>query len=181
MALDALRAALPPHAKDLSLNLGSLTSHGELTEQRLWGTLLACAEATRSAPLLREVEPEARKHLSDDAYRAARTAAALMAMTNVFYRARHLLADPEYDALPAGLRMNALRAPGVDRVDFELWSLAVSALGGCGRCLTSHEAALRRAGTRREVVQEAVRVASVLGGVAAVLDAETALHGPAAA
>ncbi|GAA3884520.1 carboxymuconolactone decarboxylase family protein [Streptomyces sedi] len=179
MALDALRAALPPHAKDLSLALGSLTRHGELTEQQLWGTLLACAEATRCAPLLRETEAEARKHLTEDAHRAARTAAALMAMTNVFYRARHLLDDPEYDALPAGLRMNALRDPGVERVDFELWSLAVSAVGGCGRCLTAHERTLREAGVRREAVQDAIRVASVLSGVAATLDAEAALAGSA--
>ncbi|MDT0265406.1 carboxymuconolactone decarboxylase family protein [Streptomyces sp. DSM 44915] len=177
MALDALRAALPPHAKDLSLGLGSLTNHTELTEQQLWGTLLACAEASRSGPLLREVEPEARKALSEDAYRAARTAAALMAMTNVFYRTRHLLADPEYDALPAGLRMNALRSPGVARTDFELWSLAVSAVGGCGRCLQSHERALREGGMRREVIQEAIRVAAVLTAVASTLDAEIALHG----
>ncbi|WP_062207013.1 carboxymuconolactone decarboxylase family protein [Streptomyces sp. NBRC 109706] len=178
MALEELRAAMPPYAKDLRLNLGSLTTHSQLTEQQLWGTLLACAVACRSAPLLREVEPEARKHLSDEAHGAARTAAALMAMTNVFYRTRHLLADPAYDALPAGLRMNALRDPGVPRVDFELWSLAVSAVGGCGRCLEAHERTLREAGMPREAIQEAFRAAAVLAATASTLDAETALHGP---
>ncbi|MGD9484841.1 alkyl hydroperoxide reductase [Streptomyces sp. TRM70308] len=175
MALADLKSALPDYAKDLKLNLGSVIGNSELPEQRLWGTVLACAIASRSPLVLRELEPEARKNLSDEAYTAAKSAAAIMAMNNVFYRTRHLLSDPEYGTLRAGLRMNVIGNPGVDKADFELWSLAVSAVNGCGMCLDSHEQVLRKAGVDRETVQEAVKIASILQAVATTLDAEAAL------
>lgn len=175
MALDDLRAAVPAYAKDLKLNLSSVIGNSELPAQQLWGTVLACAIASRSPLVLRELEPEAREHLSDDAYTAAKSAAAIMAMNNVFYRTRHLLSDPEYGKLRAGLRMNVIGNPGVEKVDFELWSLAVSAINGCGQCLDSHEQVLRKAGLDRETIQEAVKIAAVIQAVGATLDAEATL------
>src|ERR1044072_3012792 len=142
MALDTLKSALPDYAKDLKLNLGSVIGNSELPQQQLWGTVLACAIASRSPRVLSELEPEA--------YTAAKSAAAIMAMNNVYYRTRHLLSDPEYGNLRAGLRMNVIGNPGVDKTDFELWSLAVSAINGCGMCLDSHEQVLRKAGGDRE-------------------------------
>ena len=48
--------------------------------------------------------------------------------------------------MPARLRMNVIGNPGIDKLDFELLSLAVSAVNGCGLCVTAHEtqAARRR-------------------------------------
>ena len=68
---------------------------------------------------------------------AAKAAAAIMGMNNVYYRSLHLLKNPEYRTLPARLRMNIIANPGVDKVDFELWCTAVSAVNGCGMCLDS--------------------------------------------
>ena len=175
MALDELKAALPGYAKDLKLNLGSVIGNSGLPEQRLWGTVLACAMASHSPRLLAELEPEAREHLPEQAYTAAKSAAAIMAMNNVYYRTLHLLSDQEYSTLRAGLRMNVIGNPGVDRTDFELWSFAVSAINGCGRCLDSHEQVLRKAGLERETIQEAIRIAAVLAAVGATLEAEGAL------
>ncbi|MCF6522006.1 alkyl hydroperoxide reductase [Streptomyces sp. JJ36] len=177
MALADLKSALPDYAKDLKLNLGSVIGNSELPQQQLWGTVLSCAIASRSAIVLRALEPEARENLKPEAYTAAKSAAAVMAMNNVFYRTRHLLSDPEYGTLRAGLRMNVIGNPGVEKADFELWSLAVSALNGCGMCLDSHEQVLRKAGVDRETVQEAFKIASVIQAVATTLDAEAALEG----
>ncbi|MFE7109715.1 alkyl hydroperoxide reductase [Streptomyces sp. NPDC057575] len=179
MALDELKAAVPDFAKDLKLNLGSVIGNADdtalLTQQQLWGTVLACAIASRSPKVLRELEPEAKANLSAEAYAAAKSAAAIMAMNNVFYRTRHLLSDPEYGTLRAGLRMNVIGKPGVEKIDFELWSLAVSAINGCGQCLDSHEQVLRKAGVDRETIQEAVKIASVIQAVGVTLDAEAVL------
>jgi alkyl hydroperoxide reductase subunit D len=172
MSVETLRAALPEYAKDLRLNLGSVTSQTQLTEQRLWGTVLTAALASRGRTVIAELDAQVREHLSPEAYRAARTAAALMAMNNVYYRSLHLLEDEEYDRMRAGLRMNAIANPGVDKVDFELWSLAASAVNGCGRCLQAHEHELRGRGVTREVIQDALRVASVVHAVAVTLEAE---------
>ncbi|MFD7640063.1 alkyl hydroperoxide reductase [Kitasatospora sp. NPDC059795] len=175
MALDELKAALPDYAKDLKLNLGSVIGNSDLPEQQLWGTVLACAMATGSSAVLRELEPEAKSHLSAEAYQAAKGAAAIMAMNNVYYRTLHLLSDKEYGTMRAGLRMNIIGNPGVDKVDFELWCFAVSAINGCGQCLDSHEGVLRKAGVEREVVQASVKIAATVQAVASVLDAEAQL------
>ncbi|MFW6694830.1 carboxymuconolactone decarboxylase family protein [Streptomyces sp. MAR4 CNX-425] len=177
MALDALRQALPGYAADLRRNLAAVVDDGRLPEPQLWGALLACAVAVRSAPVLRAVAPEARARLTPEAYDAARTAAATMATNNVFFRARHLLSDPGYGHLRAGLRTNVLGPRGVPKADYELWCVAVSAVGGCGACLDEHERALRRTGAGRETVQEALKVAAVVHAVGTVLDAEAALDG----
>ncbi|WP_326759545.1 alkyl hydroperoxide reductase [Streptomyces phaeochromogenes] len=175
MSLDALKSAIPDYAKDLRLNLGSVIGDSALPQQQLWGTVLACAIASRSPRVLRELEEEANARLSPEAYTAAKTAAAVMAVNNVFHRTRHLLSDPEYGNLRAGLRMNVIGNPGVEKVDFELWSLAVSAINACGRCLDSHEQVLRKAGVDRETVQEAFKIASVVQAVGVTLDAEAIL------
>ncbi|MCC9310803.1 carboxymuconolactone decarboxylase family protein [Kitasatospora sp. RB6PN24] len=175
MALDELKAALPDYAKDLKLNLGSVIGNSDLPQQQLWGTVLACAMATGSKSVLGELEPQAKELLSAEAYTAAKAAAAVMAMNNVYYRTLHLLSDKEYGTLRTGLRMNIIGNPGVEKVDFELWSFAVSAINGCGQCLDSHEQVLRKAGVEREVVQAAAKIAAVVQAVASVLDAEAAI------
>ncbi|MFF0299009.1 alkyl hydroperoxide reductase [Kitasatospora sp. NPDC004615] len=175
MALDELKAALPDYAKDLKLNLGSVIGNSDLPAQQLWGTVLACAMATGSPAVLRELEPEAKSQLSPEAYQAAKGAAAIMAMNNVYYRTLHLLSDKEYGTMRAGLRMNIIGNPGVDKVDFELWCFAVSAINGCGQCLDSHEGVLRKAGVEREVIQASVKIAATVQAVASVLDAEAQL------
>jgi len=75
--------------------------------------------------------------------------------------------------MPAKLRMNVIGKPGVDKADFELWSLAVSAINGCGMCIDAHDKVLRAAGITAEQIQAAVRIASVVHAVAATLDGET--------
>lgn len=177
VALDALQSALPGYAGDLRRNLASVVDDGRLPEGQLWGALLACAIAVRSPAVLRAVAPEARERLSAEAYDAARAAAAAMAANNVFFRARHLLSDPGYGHLRTGLRTNVLGARGVPKADYELWCVAVSAVGGCGACLDEHERALRRTGADRETVQEALKVAAVVQAAGTVLDAEAALGG----
>ncbi|WP_030594941.1 alkyl hydroperoxide reductase [Streptomyces fulvoviolaceus] len=175
MSLDSLKSSIPDYAKDLRLNLGTVIDDSDLTAQQLWGTVLATAIASRSPVVLRALAPEAKANLSPQAYTAAKSAAAVMAVNNVFHRTRHLLSDHEYGTLRAGLRMNVLGDPGVDKVDFELWSFAVSAINACGLCLDSHEQALRKAGVGREVVQEAFKIAAVVQAVGVTLDAEALL------
>ena len=65
--------------------------------------------------------------------------------------------------------MNIIGNPGIDNVDFELLSLAVSAINGCGTCVASHERQVRQHGITRETVQSAVRIAATVHAVAGVL------------
>ncbi len=165
MGVENLKAALPEYAKDLKLNLGSITRSTELTQEQLWGTLLAAAAATRNTAVLAEIGAEAVDTLSAEAYHAALGAASIMAMNNVFYRGRGFL-EGKYDDLRAGLRMNIIANPGVQKTSFELWCFAVSSINGCPDCVSSHEHTLREAGVSRESILEALKVAAIVSGVA---------------
>ncbi len=174
-SLDTIRDSLPDYARDLRLNLGSvLTPTGApgLTERQIWAVALAAAIASRHVPLARDLEALAAAHLSPADLNAARAAAAVMGMNNIYYRFLHLVEDAEYQQMPARLRMNVLGNPGIEKADFELLSLAVSAINGCGTCVASHERQLRQHGLSREAVQSAVRIAATIHAVAGVLEFE---------
>ncbi|MBP7616210.1 MAG: carboxymuconolactone decarboxylase family protein [Steroidobacteraceae bacterium] len=173
MTLDNIRDAMPDYARDLKLNLGSvLTPQGApgLSEKQLWSVALATAIAARNTALARDIEALARVHLGDADVTGARAAAAIMGMNNIYYRFLHLVEDAEYQSMPARLRMNVIGNPGIDKLDFELLSLAVSAVNGCGLCIISHERKLRDHGVTRETIQSAVRIAAVIHAVAGVLE-----------
>jgi lipoyl-dependent peroxiredoxin subunit D len=171
--LDLIRDAIPDYARDLKLNLGSvLTEAGApgLKPQQIWAVAVASAIASRNVAFTRALESAAGEHLDAAHLQAARAAAAIMGMNNIYYRFLHLVEDAEYQAMPARLRMNILANPGIDNLDFELLSLAVSAVNGCGLCISSHEKKLRAHGYTREMIQSAVRIAATVHAVAGVLE-----------
>jgi alkyl hydroperoxide reductase subunit D len=175
MTLDALRESLPEYAKDLSLSLSSLAGEPLLTDQQKWGCFVACAYAVGAGPVIKAMNASAEAAgLTPQAATAAKAAAAMMGMNNVYYRALHLMQNQEYRTLPARLRMNIIANPGVEKVDFELWSLAVSAINGCGACLDSHEKVLRDHGLANTAVQAALRIGAVVNAVSRVVAAEAA-------
>jgi lipoyl-dependent peroxiredoxin subunit D len=182
--LDTIRDAIPEYARDLRLNLGSVLSTSGapgLSEKQIWAVALASAIASRNAELTRDFEALAAAHLDAAYINGARAAAAIMGMNNVYYRFLHLVEDPEYAQLPARLRMNVIGNPGIDKVDFELLSLAVSAINGCGTCVASHERQLRKHEFTRETVQSAVRIAATVHAVARVLESAKLEAGAGAA
>ena len=174
MSIESLKERLPSYAKDIKLNLSNVTGSTALTAQQIWGALLASALAARNGDVIAAVAAEASHHLSPEAQNAAKAAAAIMAMNNVYYRSVHLLGDAELTKMPARLRMTVIANPGVDKLDFELWSLAVSAVNGCGMCLEAHRREVMDKGATREAVQDTVRIAAVIHAVSAVLDGEAA-------
>lgn len=173
MSLEHLKTRLPDYAKDLKLNLGSLATEPVLTQQQRAGAFVVSALASRNAEVSAAILAEFAPQLTAEALTAAKAAAAIMGMNNIYYRFTHLVGG-DYPKLPAKLRMNVMAKPGVEKVDFELWSLAVSAVNGCGMCMETHEKVVRHGGLSSEQVQAAVRIAAVVHAVAATLDAESA-------
>ncbi len=176
MSIEALRERLPDYAKDVRLNLGSLAAESVLSGQQKAGCFVVSALASRNAEVIRAVLDEFAPQLSPEALQAAKAAASIMGMNNIYYRFVHLVGG-DYEKLPARLRMNVIGKPGIQKLDFELWSLAVSAVNGCGMCLTAHEKVLREGGLSTEQVQAAVRIAAAVHAVAVTLDGEDALSG----
>ena len=173
MSIETLKDRLPDYARDLKLNLSSLAAEPVLSEQSRAGTFVACALAARNETTSKALLAEFAPQLSPEALAAAKAAAAIMAMNNIYYRFTHLASSPDYKTMPAKLRMNVIGKPGIDKADFELWCLAVSAINGCGVCIDSHEKVLREAGVTAEQIQAAVRIAAVVHAVAATLEGET--------
>src|SRR5262245_647628 len=135
-ALEELRQSLPETARDIKLNLAAVLQDGTLTPGQRWGVAIAAAIATRHEGLRDAVLAEA---AAQDVARAvvddAQAAAALMAMNNIYYRFRHFMGKEAYSDRPARLRMNRLARPATCKADFELFSLAVSAIHGCESCV----------------------------------------------
>jgi len=174
MSIETIKGWIPDYAKDLKLNLGSLANETLLTPQQLAGTFIVSALASRNAAVIGEILAEFGPKLSPEALTAAKASASVMAMNNIYYRFVHLVGG-DYANLPARLRMNVIGKPGIEKVDFELWSLAVSAVNGCGMCLESHEKVVRAGGLSTEQIQAAVRIASVVHAVAATIEGEAAM------
>ena len=167
MNIDGLKDLLKDYAKDIRLNLGTVLSEtpNGLNEQARLGVFLASAYATKHPDLIKAAEEIAAP--AGVAYiDAAKLAASLMAMNNVYYRFIHLNEDEEIGKLPAKLRMNGMATPGIAKPDFELMSLAVSAINGCGMCMKSHREVLQKHNIGNEAIQHAVRIAAVTAATA---------------
>ena len=169
MELQTLKSQLGDYAKDTKLNLGSiLTEEGatDLSQNQIYGIALASAYATKNMATIQALLSESALALSAVEINAAKAAAAIMAMNNVYYRFVHLVGDKDYGKLPAKLRMNVIGAPGIAKVDFELYSLAVSAINGCGMCMDAHVHEVTKAGISKTGVQSCIRIAAVINAVA---------------
>jgi alkyl hydroperoxide reductase subunit D len=169
-AVDTLRDALPEVAKDIKLNLQAVLSSGSLTAAQRWGVAVASAAASRNQRLRDAVIEDARREVPEAVIEDGLAAAALMSMNNVYYRFRHLVGKPSYGEKPARLRMNRLVKPSTSKVDFELFSLAVSAINACETCIRSHEAVVTEGGLTEDQVHDAVRLAATINAAAVSLE-----------
>ncbi len=185
MTLEHLKTKLGEYAKDIKLNLGVVLSEDgapELTHNQIHGIALASAYATKQADVIAALLAEATPVLSAEEIQAAKAAASIMGMNNVYYRFVHLVSDKEYGKLPTKLRMNIIGNPGIAKVDFELYSLAVSAINGCGMCMDAHVHEVTKAGVSKIGVQSAIRIAAVVNAAAqAVIITESEQVGAKAA
>ncbi|MGV8931873.1 MAG: carboxymuconolactone decarboxylase family protein [Luteimonas sp.] len=177
MNLSELRNQLPEYAKDLKLNLDSVLSTAGspgIDGKQIRAVALASAIAGRHAPLVAAIEAFAAEELSPEEINGAKAAATIMAMNNIYYRATHLIENDEYAQLRTGLRMNIMANPGLDKISFELASLAVSAINGCGMCMASHERTVRKHDVNAQGVQSTLKIAAVVHAIAVTLEQSAA-------
>jgi alkyl hydroperoxide reductase subunit D len=169
--LEALKGLLPDFAKDIRLNLSNVIKADEasgLTQNQVLGIALASAYAAKHPAVVAAVQGEAAS-LSAEEVTAAKAAATIMAMNNVYYRSAHYANDEEIVKLPAGLRMMVIGNPGIDKITFELYALAVSAINGCGACVASHTNSVLQHNLPKIAVQHVFRIAAVITAAAQAL------------
>ena len=168
--LDAIREALPDLAKDIKLNLQAVLSESSLSPEQRWGVAIASAAAARQPGLRDAVVADARAAVPEAVVEDALAAAALMGMNNVYYRFRHVIGKPGYSEKPARLRMNRIARPATSKADFELFSLAASAINGCEACVRSHEQAVLAGQLSEDQVHDAIRIAATMHAAAVALE-----------
>ncbi len=168
-ALQQLAAAFPDTAKDIRLNLSNVLQTSTLSPAQKFGVALAVAHSSRNPALVAAVTAAAGSELPPESASDAQAAAALMAMNNVYYRFRHMVGKAEYEQLPPRLRMQRLAAPASNKLDFELFALAVSAVGGCESCVRAHERVVIEGGLSTAQVNDAIRIAATFNAAATAL------------
>lgn len=179
--INQLREELPSLARDIKLNLQSVLQSNTLNDAQRWGVAVTSAATARNPQLLEAVLADARAHVEEAVVEDALAAAALMGMNNVYYRFRHLVGKDTYTQKPARLRMNRLVKPATNKVDFELFSLAASAINACEACIVSHEQVVLQGGLSEDAVHDAVRIASTIHAAALALELPAASQAKAAA
>ena len=165
--LQQIKERIPDYAKDLRLNLDAVIARSSLAPAEAAGAALAAAFAARAPELVAALASH--DALDTTHAQAAKTAAALMAMNNVWYPYVEMAGDAELKTMRAELRMNAYATHGgVDRRSFELYALAASIVGKCEFCVRSHYQVLREAGMKTQQLRDVGRIAAVVNAIAQV-------------
>ncbi|WP_131781016.1 carboxymuconolactone decarboxylase family protein [Legionella gresilensis] len=160
---EQIKEKLPEFAKDTRINLGKVMDLNQtdgLEAQQIVGSALAVAYHLGNKELIQSLETEF--ETEQTLREAAKLAASLMAMTNIYYRFIHLSEQPELNHVPAGLRMQGMMNPGVDRKTFEVMSLAVSILNGCGACISAHCRNLKEHGFSAQALARIGRITAII-------------------
>ena len=166
MWVDRIKDWIPEYAKDIRLNLDAVINRVTTLDQTLTnGVALAAAVASGNSTLVEVIKPS----LLEEDRNAALSAAAIMAMTNVWYPYVEMTGDAALKGLPAQLRMNVImNHGGTTKKNFEAYSLAASIVGKCHFCVKAHYDTLKKEGMTVEELRDIGRIAAVIAATAKV-------------
>ena len=163
--VDDVKNSIPDHAKDIRLNLDSVINRSGLDEVDAHACALAAAIASSNGELAYEIQHNGPLRGTDER-EAAKTAAALMGMNNVYYPFVEMTGEEELKKSPSGLRMNAYTTHGgVSKKKFEMYALSASIVGKCHFCVKSHYDILKKEGMTVQQLQSVGRIASVVAAL----------------
>lgn len=167
--VDEVKESIPEHAKDIKLNLDAVINRSGLDEVDTHAIAFVAAIASGNGGLAQEIEMNGPLFEHQAERTAAKTAAALMGMNNIWYPFIEMCDDPALKGLPAGLRMNAYATHGgVSKKKFEMYTLAASIIGKCHFCVKSHYDILKTEGLTPQELQAIGRIAAVINAVGKV-------------
>lgn len=165
--VDQLKESIPDYAKDARLNIDAVIKRSTLAPVEAEACALAAAFASGNTKMWQWISSQ----ITDETERnGAITAAALMAMNNVWYPFVEMADDPNLTGLPAQLRMNAISTHGgTTKARFEAYSLAASIVGKCHFCVKAHYETLKKEGYTVEQLRDIGRIAAVVNSVCKVM------------
>ena len=170
--LNNILEKLPEYAKDIKLNYSSIVNnHSGLSDEQFYGVILSSAIASRNNDLVNGIKSQYVEFLKESTLNGVNAAVAMMSMTNIYYRFAHIIENDSYIKMNPGLRMNIMRDPGVEKLDFEIYSLAVSIVNGCGMCITAHEKQLvSHHGVSLETIQLIAKISAIIHSLSVITE-----------
>jgi len=171
-ALESLSDGESKYLRDLRVNVKNVLNSANINPKESYLLALSIAVNEKNNKLINSFTEKAKLLEANDAEIAETIAcASQLAANNVFYRFRHFTKEtnPAYQTMPAGIKMNVMMSPVLGKEFFELMSLAVSAVNGCESCVNSHEESVRKLGSSDARIFDAIRLASVIRGLALVV------------
>jgi len=163
--VDQVKESIPDHSKDIKLNLDSVMNRSGLDEIDAHACAFAAALAAGNGDLAFEISMNG-PLMGTDEREAAKTAASLMGMNNIYYPFVEMTEDPDLKGLPPGLRMNAYATHGgVSKKKFEMYALAASIVGKCHFCVKNHYDVLKKEGMTVTELQAVGKIAAVVGAI----------------
>lgn len=166
--VENVKESIPDHAKDIKLNLDSVINRSGLDTIDAHACALAAAIMAGNGELAFEIQMNG-PLMGAPEREAAKTAAALMGMNNVYYPFVEMTGDENLKGLPAGLRMQAYATNGgVSKKKFEMYALCASIVGKCHFCVKSHYELLKKEGMNVQELQAVGKIAAVISAIGKV-------------
>lgn len=163
--VEQVKGSIPDHAKDIKLNLDAVINRSGLDEIDAHACALAAAIMAGNGELAYEIGMNG-PLIGTPEREAAKTAAALMGMNNVYYPFVEMTGDSNLKGLPAGLRMQAYATHGgVSKLKFEMYALCASIVGKCHFCVKSHYDILKNEDMTVQQLQAVGKIAAVINAV----------------
>ena len=174
--VEQVKESIPDWSKDIKLNLDSVINRSPLSVEDTHAIALTCALASSNGPLAYAIQISGELENFQEEEAAAKTAASLMGMNNVYYPFVEMCSDPDLKGLPAGLRMNAYaNHGGVSKKKFEMYALAASAIGKCHFCVKNHYETLKKEGVTVAELQHVGKIAAVINAIGKVAPPDNAI------
>ncbi len=175
MSINSLLKRIPEYAQDIKQNLSAIFSAPlqGLTQEQLCGIALAACYSIKHEHLLNNIRAEAKIYLEDNHFEAAKSAAIIMSMNNIYYAFTQAVENEEIKQLPSALQMDVINNSGIDQTDFEMYMLGVSILNSCDYCINVHTRKLLKKGIELAAINNIGRIVSVLKAVSDVLYLES--------
>lgn len=170
--VESVKNSIPDHSKDIKLNLDSVINRSPLSVQDTHAVALAAALAAGNGELAFAIQTSEELDNFVNEIEAAKSAASLMGMNNMWYPYVEMTGDSDLKGLPAGLRMNVYATHGgVSKKQFEMYALAASIIGKCHFCVKNHYDILKKEGMSVQELQHVGKIASVINAIGKIAPA----------
>ena len=172
ISINKLAAVDSRTLSDIKLNFTSVMGSNNFTSKKESYLLaLSVAINEKHTALMQAFEQAAiNAGATDTEIAETHACVSVMVTNNIFYRFRHFMHGTEfYQNHPAGMRMSVMMNPVLGKEFFELMSLVLSAVNGCERCVTSHEASVKQHGASEPRIYDAIRLAAVIKSICVII------------